>query len=227
MFASPAAMSAWIAEHGSYVVESSPTLLTRFRVLLHSIADGDFNPAHCQPHFAKYSIFKGMVSHGIGTLSRAEGPFLELFQFERPLETIATAICAKYTKPLFCGDTYRYIYTVRSLRQNKLKWHARVRVVCMATSGNQPERTVAVWNWRPVFVEKPDVPEKELETLRMGSYKENLFKALVPKPIRIAGTCAAYSCAVLFWLALFAPLALNLFGRTSPAWDQAAQAPPL
>jgi acyl dehydratase len=202
MFASPQAMHDWIKGHGSYTATSEPVKLTRFRILLHSIADGDFNPAHCQPKFAKHSIFKGMISHGIGTLSRAEGPFLELFQFERPVETIVTAITAVYTKPLRRGDTYRYTFTVRSLRQSKLGWHARVRVVCNAAPAGQPERTVAVWNWRPVFIEKPNVPEKELSILRMRDYRSNLIAAIVPRPIRFGA----------FWMAYVGGLAIVFSG---------------
>jgi acyl dehydratase len=235
MFSSPQEMSAWIAEHGPFVVESRSAKLSYFQILLHAVADGDFNPAHCIPGFAEHSIFGGIVSHGIGTVSRAEGQFLALVQFARPVETIALGIDnLKYLLPLRRGDVYRYTYEISELREHKSRWNALCHVACKATTFGKPERTVATWDWKPSFIEKPDVSEEVLELLRARSYAQNLVDKLIRQPLEPFVMGVKWGVAMLGGLGICSGvtmLAWSLMSWGMP-WCQsvaewAAQVPPL
>src|SRR5258708_3555387 len=125
MFVSVEQMFLWLVEHEKLILTSKSTPLTPLHILLQSLSTGDFNPARCVPGFAPYSFFKGIISHGIGTVARAEGKFLELMQFAEPVETIALGIeNLVYNSPLRCGDVYYYVFEISNLRQaTKRPWN--------------------------------------------------------------------------------------------------------
>jgi hypothetical protein len=246
MIASIEALQESIAANGEFVFETQPERLTAFRILLFCIATGDFNAAHCVRAFLPYSIFTRknkkprLVSHGIATIARAEGPFVRLMEFANiPRETIALGISAEYKRPLYEDDRYYYRYVLTNLRLEKNLWKVDCHVLCMATS---PERltahVVAEEHWFPAFVENPDVPEEALDLLRVKSYARNLVDALLVRPVDaiqieedspLGITIGAIGA--VWVLSGFVMMVLSLCGYHSPTFDAAmqmsAQAPPM
>src|SRR6187551_3448082 len=101
----------WLTENQKLVLFSQPKKLRERSIFLQSIASGDFNPAHCLPTLRQTSIFKTLVSQGIGIVARAEGEFLQLLRFVTPPEVIALGLDnLSYSSPLGVGNTYQYVY---------------------------------------------------------------------------------------------------------------------
>ena len=183
IFNSAQDLSNYLSVNGSYTFVSKPKKLKQFTVLLQALAGGDFNPAHIVSGFEDYSLFKGIVSHGIGIISRAEGEFVNSIQFNKqPVEIIAAGFeFVKYSKPLRVGYVYQYEFKIYNLEKNKKNWNFDCDIVCKTIS---PEtEIIASWRWKPIFVENLKIPKNKLEILKPKSYFINVFKYLFFEPI--------------------------------------------
>ncbi len=186
---------AWIEEHGSYTFSSKPKKLSRARILLFSIASGDFNPAHCMKKFAKYSKLGGIVSHGIGTLARAEAEFVQSMGniLGTPVENIAAGSEGfKYLKPLRLGDTYHYEFTLSNPRERNDGWKFDCFIACKA--GKAETKVIAEYHWTPLLVEHPELPEDIRKFLVPKTYGQNLREIFLWGPARVA----SYTCVIAF-----------------------------
>ncbi|MBU1145393.1 MAG: MaoC family dehydratase [Firmicutes bacterium] len=96
---------------------------------------GDLNPAHMDEEYAKNSIFKKRIVHGmfVGAL------FSTIFGVKLPgLGSIYTKQSLKFTKPVFFGDTINAKVTVKEIISER----NRVVFECVAT--NQYEECVVL-----------------------------------------------------------------------------------
>lgn len=171
----------YIKENGSFCFDSNPKELTMQNILLFSTATGDFNPAHCVEGFAEqYSMFKGVVSQGIGTLARAESEFLQLLRFEYPPEIVTSGLTdARYLAPLKVGDTYKYQYEITKLRKSGEYWKMECKIQCVVA-----EKVIASWIWFPVFNEIPNLPQYMIEVLQPKSYPKNVWNQVLLRPFK-------------------------------------------
>jgi acyl dehydratase len=205
-FVSVEQLFSWLQKNEKLVLVSKPRRLSRLRILLHSLASRDFNPAHCLSSFAPHSIFQTVVSHGIGMVARAEAEFLQLLQFKKAGEWIALGIKdLSYLNPLRCGDTYEYVFEISKLQKGKKFWRMDCHITCRTI--NPEKRVIAEWQWLPAFVEH-ELPEKTLEELRPKSYGWSILRSFVLDPsgpaavllIRglVCGTILAFHWSI-FW----------------------------
>lgn len=201
-FNTPADLHLEIANKGLVAFISEYKKLNRVKVLLFSIATGDFNPAHCVPGFEQYSFFKSMVSHGIGTVARAESEFLRNFRFSSPSEIIATRLeDIKYLSPLRVGEKYQYVYFIHSGREKKNFWEFECKITCKTFDG----RTIADWKWVFGIVEHKNLPKEAIRMLRPKSYRRNLIDALFLMPTATLGRL------ILVWGIIFLLFSYMIF----------------
>lgn len=196
---------AWIEEHGPYSFSSPPRQLTQADINLYSAASGDFNPAHCRPEFAHHSKFKGIVSHGSGTIARGEGEFMALVPgfFDIPAEVIALGSQgSKYRSPLYLGDIYQYHFTLSNPRRKRDRWDIDVHIVCEVTKPQA--RVVLEYWWNPALVEHPELSDNVLNLLRPKSYWRNVAELFVFRPAMKALEVSYYG--FVFGLAVVAPV---------------------
>jgi acyl dehydratase len=144
---------------GPLTLVSSVYSLGYLDLFLQGLSSGDM-PAHTRRCDAKKSFFGGAVSHGVGTLARAEGLFVELVasSFTVPVEFIARGYrCVKYSSPLRVGEMYRYRYELSNarLRPNRLDFDCKI--ICEVIGSNA--RVVSEARWRPSVIEHEDTIE--------------------------------------------------------------------
>lgn len=177
----------YLEEKDTFCFSSKPKKLNHFRILLFALATRDFNPAHIVSDFADKSVFKGVVSHGIGTVSRAEATFVEMVRFKEPVELIAKGYgTIKYYKPMRLGYTYQYDYALSNLKPVKNRWEFDCHVICKTT---EPEKQViAEWVWKTCYVPSPKLSIVERKMLIPKSYFWNVFNYLFFQPV-IETTC--------------------------------------
>jgi len=191
-FKSVGQLCEWLQKPQSLVFTSKPKRLGRWHILSHSLAGGDWNPAHCQPAFSKRSFFGGIVSHGVGILARAEGQFVELLPalIETPVEIIARGYGAiKYRDPLRLGDIYQYRFEITNPRLRNDGGRPRVnlncRIICEILGPKA--RVVAEAEWKPSLVEHVRDPET-MRLLCSKSHIQNVTRVFLPAvAIWIAG----------------------------------------
>ncbi len=179
----------WLQKPQSLVFTSKPKRLGRWHILLHSLAGGDWNPAHCQSAFSKKSFFQGTVSHGVGVLARAEGQFVELLPrlLETPVEIITRGYGeVKYFAPLRLGDTYQYRFEITNPRLRNDGGRPRInldcRIICEVLG-----QIVAEAKWKPSLVEHVRDPET-MRLLGSKSHVQNVMRVFLPAvAIWIAG----------------------------------------
>ncbi|HZS42993.1 MAG TPA: MaoC/PaaZ C-terminal domain-containing protein [Candidatus Paceibacterota bacterium] len=172
----------WLQDNHKLVLVSKPRRLSRLRILLHSLASRDFNPAHCLSSFAPHSIFHSVVSHGIGIVARAEAEFLQLLQFDKAGEWIALGIKnLSYLKPLRCGDIYEYVFEISNVRKSQKFWKMDCQVTCRSIGSEQ--QVIATWHWIPALV-KHELPEELLEELQPKHYGWNILRSFVIEPVK-------------------------------------------
>jgi acyl dehydratase len=195
----------YLAENKTLTFSSSPRKLKRRHVLLQSLATGDFNPAHINTGLNNYSIFKGDVSQGIGTIGRAEGAFVQLFQFrEKPVELIAFGMKHgwDYQKPLYVGNTYQYTYTISNLRNHRDNlWKFDCHIVChnLTTS-----KVVVEWDWVPGLVDHShEYTPAALQTFRPRSYWKSIYQTLILPELRTG--LIVLAIAVFAFVLVFGP----------------------
>jgi acyl dehydratase len=163
------------------IFETKIKKLSQFKVLLFSLATGDFNPAHCVPAFARHSVFKSVVSQGIATLARAEAEFLKMLQFEEPVEVITSGLSnARYIAPLKVGDRYKYRFTISNLQKRKDLWKMECAIECIVVADG--EKVIATWGWHPIFDVKKGLSKDEEKLLKPKSYWRNVFEQFVLRP---------------------------------------------
>jgi 3-hydroxybutyryl-CoA dehydratase len=104
-------------------------------VIAYAKVSGDANPAHLDEEYAKTTIFKTRIVHGM----LVGGLFSTLFGTVIPgIGTIYTYQSLKFTKPVFLNDTITATVTVKELIAEK----NRVIFDCIAT--NQAGETVII-----------------------------------------------------------------------------------
>ena len=89
----------------------------------------DYNPAHVDAEYAKNTIFKKQIVHGmlVGSL------FSSLFGVQLPgLGSIYTKQALKFTKPVYFGDEITAMITVKDLNLER----NRVTFDCLAMNQN-------------------------------------------------------------------------------------------
>jgi acyl dehydratase len=177
-------LAKYLLQNGTFTINSKHQKLRKWNVLLMCIATGDFNPAHCQPGFAKHSIFGTMVSHGIGTLARAEAVFLQEVQFtEIPVEVIALGLESKYRAALPIGSVYYYKFTISNMVSKKNRWDMDCEIQCIIVNSDGSEKMIAHEVWHPSFVDHSNnVPLEKLELLRPKSYLASLWDIFITQP---------------------------------------------
>jgi len=104
-------------------------------VIAYAKVSGDANPAHLDEEYAKTTIFKTRVVHGM----LVGGLFSTLFGTVMPgIGTIYTYQSLKFTKPVFFNDTITATVTVKELITEKN------RVIFDCTATNQAGETVII-----------------------------------------------------------------------------------
>lgn len=99
-------------------------------------ASGDHNPLHIDEEYARHTIFKQRVAHGILTA----GIISTVLGGEIPgLGTVFVDLEIRFLKPVFFGDTVKATATVMEIINDK-----RVRLMVSCT--NQHGRDVAIGN---------------------------------------------------------------------------------
>ena len=178
-FASVVVLYNWLLENKVYRFSSKPKKLRKIHILFHSLAGRDFNPAHIVSDFADKSIFKGIVSHGIGILSRAEGYFVQMIQFEKSVEIIALGFeSVQYYKPLRLGSVYHYEFDLSNLRQVKNRWDFDCQVRCVVEG-----KVVAEWLWKASFIEHMELSQEMKKVLNPKSYFWNVMNNFFIEPL--------------------------------------------
>jgi len=99
---------------------------------------GDFNPLHVDEEYAKGTIFKGRIAHGVLTLSFVSA--LLGMTFAGTLVAL-TEIRARFLKPVRPGDTIRPVAEVIGLKDEPKYNGGRVRL--KITVVNQRDEVVA------------------------------------------------------------------------------------
>lgn len=183
-FKTVSALAAYLLSHKSFTFTSKPKKLTKWKVLMMCLASGDFNPAHCKPGFAEHSIFGTRVSHGIGTLARAEAEFLQGIQFDTPVEVIALGLESRYKAALPIGSRYYYTYEISNLVSKKNRWDMDCQIQCVITNPDGSEKVIMNETWHPSFIDhSTTVPAEKLEMLRPKSYLANVIEIFVVAPV--------------------------------------------
>ncbi len=140
----------FLQEHKTYTISSEPKKLRWISCLLYTIAGAGVNPSHISSYFSRYSLFKGLVSHGSAVIAKGEGNFLKLFQFTKPVEFISFGMNnVNYLTPIRLGDVYFYEYTISNLRKDRKMWKFDCHIVCKVG-----DNIVAQWDWFVGAVEK-------------------------------------------------------------------------
>lgn len=110
-------------------------LFSEADVIAYAKVSGDANPAHLDEEYAKTTLFKTRVVHGM----LVGGLFSTIFGTIMPgIGTIYTFQSLKFTKPVFFNDTITAQVTVKELIPEK----NRVIFDCVAT--NQAGETVII-----------------------------------------------------------------------------------
>lgn len=209
MFTSASGLNLWLAEHTTFTFTSKIRRLTRTDILLHALAGRDFNPAHIVEGYADKSLFKGIVSHGIGIISRAEGMFVKMMVFENPAEIIAAGFKEiKYYKPLRLNASYYYEYTISNMRPIKNRLDFDCHISCIAFDEGK-KATIAEWDWKPSFVEPTKLSRAERRQLIPVSYALNVFRYFVFEPL---GACLMYGIGIPLILSIIPIMILQMLG---------------
>lgn len=177
----------YLEQNKSFTFSSKPQKLTHLRILLFALATRDFNPAHIVSDYANQSIFRGVVSHGIGTAARAEAEYQRVINFGEPVELIARGYGKmEYYKPLRLGHTYQYVYKISNLKQTKGRWGFDCHVLCKTLRPGM--QVVAEFEWKPAYIQVPQLSLEEKRMLKPKSYIVNVFQYLFFEPIMKAFT---------------------------------------
>lgn len=202
-FKNVAELAVYLIENGSFTFKSKQKKLTQWKVLMMCLASGDFNPAHCQPEFAEHSIFGTAVSHGIGTLARAEAEFLQEMQFDVPVEVIALGLESKYKAALPVGSVYYYTYTISNLVSKKNRWDMDCQIQCTIINKDGSEKVIVNEMWYPSFVDHSDrVPVEKLELLRPKSYLANVLNIFVARPANAVAVSFIWGIGIINFLGI-------------------------
>jgi 3-hydroxybutyryl-CoA dehydratase len=138
--------------------ESEERIITQEDVLAFANLSGDRNRLHIDPAYAKNTIFKSTIAHGMLTLSMALGLWHSL---ELTNETVIAFVAldqASFKLPVYPGDKIRLLSEVVSKRDLKSKNDAGLitwRDIVM-DSRNQSE----VLNYERTFMVKKKNGEK-------------------------------------------------------------------
>lgn len=214
MFTSASALNLWLAEHTTFTFTSKKRKLTRTDILLHALAGRDFNPAHIVEGYADKSLFKGVVSHGIGIISRAEGAFVKMMVFENPVEIIAAGFKEiKYYKPLRLHASYYYEYTISNMRPVKNRFDFDCHITCIAFDEGK-KVTIAEWDWKPSFVEPIKLSHAERRQLIPNSYFWNVFRYFLFEPF---GSFVMYGIGIPLILSIIPLMILQMCGVLPPS----------
>ena len=104
--------------------------VTQDEIKLYAEASGDYNPIHLDEEYAKETIFKTRVAHGMlsaGVLSGILGT-------EFPgVGTIYLSQTLKFMRPVFIGDEITFKLKVLELIQEKNR--IRIETVCVNQTG--------------------------------------------------------------------------------------------
>lgn len=172
----------YLSKNKCFTFSSTPKKLSHAQILLFALATRDFNPAHIVSGFADKSIFKGIVSHGIGTVSRAEATYVEMVRFKEPVELIAMGYeDIKYYKPLRLNSVYQYDYSISNLRSVKNRWDFDCHVVCKVI--DLEVKVVAEWTWKTCYIKSPELSLSERKMLVPKSYFWNVFNHIFFQPV--------------------------------------------
>jgi len=116
----------------------APTTVTETHITLFAGLSGDLNPLHINEEFAKKTMFRGRVAHGMLTASIMSGPIGMLVA---GTSMALLSVSFKFTAPVKAGDTIHVEAEVLEKRPSKK--HRGGVVKLGMTCKNQREETVA------------------------------------------------------------------------------------
>ncbi len=95
---------------------SSEHTVTERDIQLFGEATGDMNPVHFDEEYARRTVFRGRVAHGVLTL----GFMSAVMGNELPGHgTIFVSSATRFTAPVRIGDTVKTVCTVKELRERR------------------------------------------------------------------------------------------------------------
>jgi acyl dehydratase len=98
------------------VFETGGRTVTDADVVLFAGISGDFTRLHLDEEYAKASIFKGRVAHGMLAVSIATGLLVQLGTLEGTAMSLLEFTC-RFTAPVHLNDTVSVRQTVTEVRQ--------------------------------------------------------------------------------------------------------------
>ena len=118
--------------------------VTETDITLIAAVSGDFNPVHTCEEFAKKTLFKGRIAHGVLTLSLISAAMTKL-----PGLVIFLGATDKFLAPVRIGDTITA--TGEVVQVNKDKGILTLKTGCT----NQKGETVVEGEWKVMLFEAP------------------------------------------------------------------------
>ncbi len=160
-------------------------------IQLFAVMSGDVNPAHVDPEYAKSSMFREVIAHGMwggALISTVLGS-----QFPGP-GTIYIDQTLHFSRPVGVGDTITV--TVTAMRKFDHNHHIVFDCVCTNQDGQKVIRGTAEVLAPTEKVKRPRVELPEVTLLdREARYQSLLARArgLAPVPMAVAHPCDAAS----------------------------------
>lgn len=118
--------------------------VTETDITLIAAVSGDFNPVHTCEEFAKKTLFKGRIAHGVLTLSLISAAMTKL-----PGLVIFLGATDKFLAPVRIGDTITATGEVTQV--NKDKGIVTLKTGCT----NQKGETVVEGEWKVMLFQAP------------------------------------------------------------------------
>ncbi|MBI5290251.1 MAG: dehydratase [Chloroflexi bacterium] len=137
---------------GDQIVTAGRTL-TEADIVAFAGLSGDFNQIHTDEEFAKGTLFKRRVAHGLLGLSIASGLAVQTGFMEGTIMAFREVSEWKFSRPIFIGDTIH-------VELNMLETKAMPRlggglVTLRLTVKNQKSETVQQGTWQALMLGKP------------------------------------------------------------------------
>ncbi|MBI3177678.1 MAG: dehydratase [Chloroflexi bacterium] len=137
---------------GDQIVTAGRTL-TEADIVAFAGLSGDFNQIHTDEEFAKGTLFKRRVAHGLLGLSIASGLAVQTGFMEGTIMAFREVSEWKFSRPIFIGDTIH-------VELNMLETKAMPRlggglVTIRLTVKNQKSETVQQGTWQALILGKP------------------------------------------------------------------------
>lgn len=88
--------------------------VTEADIVLTAGVSGDFNPLHMSEEYAKKTLFKGRIAHGVIAMGLISAAMAKL-----PGLTVMLSMSVRFLKPVKIGDTITAIAEVKGIRQDR------------------------------------------------------------------------------------------------------------